>query len=69
MGLSTSNPNCSGLNVGGYGIKANSGITATNFAITNGDTGKSVSIQVPRQGGGWYYLTFTGGILTNWERH
>lgn len=68
MGLSTSNPNCSGLNVGNYGIKANSGITATNFAITNGDTGKSVSIQVPRQGGGWYYLTFTGGILTNWER-
>ena len=69
MGLSTSNPNCSGLNVGSYGIKANSGITATSFAITNGDTGKSVSFQVPRQGGGWYYITFTGGILTAWERN
>lgn len=69
MGLTTSNPNCSGLNVGNYGIKANSGITATSFAITNGDTGKSVSLQVPRQGGGWYYLTFTGGILTAWERN
>lgn len=69
MGFSEgANPSVSGLNVGSYGIKANSGITATSFAITNSDTGKSVSFQVPRQGGGWYYITFKGGILTAWER-
>lgn len=69
MGFSESdNPSVSGLNVGRYGIKASSGIAATSFAITNSDTGKSVSLQVPRQGGGWYYITFTGGILTAWER-
>lgn len=69
MGFSEgANPSVSGLNVGSYGIKANSGITATSFAITNSDTGKSVSFQVPRQGGGWYYITFTGGIITAWER-
>lgn len=69
MGFSEGdNPSVSGLNVGRYGIKASSGIAATSFAITNSDTGKSVSFQVPRQGGGWYYITFTGGILTAWER-
>lgn len=67
MGLSTSNPNCSGLNVGSYGIKANSGITATNFAITNGDTGKSYSLQIRDYKGRVHYLTFTGGIITAWE--
>lgn len=67
MGLSTSNPNCSGLNVGSYGIKANSGITATNFAITNGDTGKSYALQIRDYNGRVHYLTFTGGILTAWE--
>ena len=67
MGLSTSNPNCSGLNVGSYGIKANSGITATNFAITNGDTGKSYALQIRDYNGRVHYLTFTGGIITKWE--
>ena len=67
MGLSTSNPNCSGLNVGSYGIKAYSGITATNFAITDGDTGKSYSLQIRDYNGRVHYLTFTGGILTAWE--
>ena len=70
MGFSEgANPSVSGLNVGSYGIKSNSGIVATSFGITNSDSGKSVSVQVPRQGGGWYYLTFTGGILTKWERN
>lgn len=69
MGLATSNPSVSGLNVGGYGIKAYSGIVATGFGITDSDTGKSVSVQVARQGGGYYYMTFTGGILTSWERY
>ena len=64
-----SNPSVSGLNVGHYGIKAYSGIVADHFGITDSDTGKSVSIQVTRQGGGYYYMTFTGGILTAWERY
>ena len=64
MGTSTSNPNCSGLNVGGYGVKAYSDITATGFAITDGDTGKSQSINIYDGHGRVWYLTFTGGILT-----
>lgn len=64
MGTSTSNPNCSGLNVGGYGIKAYSNITATGFAITDSDTGKSQSINIYDGHGRVWYLTFTGGILT-----
>ena len=64
-----SNPSVSGLNVGSYGIKAFSGIVATHFGITDSDRGKSVSIQVARQGGGYYYMTFTGGILTAYERY
>lgn len=64
MGTSTSNPNCSGLNVGGYGIKAYSDITATGFAITDSDTGKSQSINIYDGHGRVWYLTFTGGILT-----
>ncbi|MDD7757175.1 MAG: hypothetical protein PUJ51_22235 [Clostridiales bacterium] len=64
MGTSTSNPNCSGLNVGGYGIKAYSDITATGFAITDSDTGKSQSINIYDGHGKVWYLTFTGGILT-----
>ena len=63
------NPSVSGLNVGGYGIRSSAGINATSYNITNGDTGKSASFQVPRQGGGWYYITFTGGILTKYERN
>lgn len=64
MGTSTSNPNCSGLNVGNYGIKANSNITATGFAITDSDTGKTQSINIYDGHGKVWYLTFTGGILT-----
>lgn len=64
MGASTSNPNCSGLNVGKYGIKAYSNITATGFAITDSDTGKSQSINIYDGHGKVWYLTFTGGILT-----
>ena len=64
MGTSTSNPNCSGLNVGEYGIKAYSNITATGFAITDSDTGKSQSINIYDGHGKVWYLTFTGGILT-----
>ena len=67
MGTSTSNPNCSGLNVGGYGIKAYSDITATGFAITDSDTGKSQSVNIYDGHGHVHYLTFTGGILTKWE--
>ena len=67
MGLATSNPSCSGLNVGYYGIKANSNITATGFAITDSDTGKSYSIGIRDYNGHVHYLTFTGGILTAWE--
>lgn len=67
MGLSTANPSCSGLNVGYYGIKANSNITATGFAITDSDTGKSLSIGIRDYSGHVHYLTFTGGILTAWE--
>ena len=70
MGFSEgNNPSVSGLNVGGYGINCSGGIQATSYSIYNSDTGKSVSLQVPRQGGGWYYITFTGGILTAWERN
>lgn len=67
MGTSTSNPNCSGLNVGGYGIKAYSDITATGFAITDSDTGKSQPVNIYDGHGHVHYLTFTGGILTKWE--
>lgn len=67
MGSSTSNPNCSGLNVGYYGIKAYSNITATGFAITDSDTGKSESIGIYDGHGHVHYLTFRGGILTKWE--
>ena len=67
MGTSTSNPNCSGLNVGTYGIKAFSDITATGFAITDSDTGKSQSVNIYDGHGHVHYLTFTGGILTKWE--
>jgi hypothetical protein len=42
---------------------------ADHFGIVDGDKGKGASFQVPRQGGGWYYITFTGGILTAYERH
>ena len=67
MGTSTSNPNCSGLNVGYYGIKAYSNITATGFAITDSDTGKTQSINIYDGHGRVWYLTFTGGILTSSE--
>ena len=67
MGTSTSNPNCSGLNVGTYGVKAYSDITATGFAITDSDTGKSESFGIYDGHGHVHYLTFTGGILTKWE--
>lgn len=67
MGSSTSNPNCSGLNVGYYGIKAYSNITATGFAITDSDTGKSESFGIYDGHGHVHYLTFKGGILTKWE--
>lgn len=67
MGTSTSNPNCSGLNVGNYGIKAYSDITATGFAITDSDTGKSQPVNIYDGHGHVHYLTFTGGILTKWE--
>lgn len=67
MGSSTSNPNCSGLNVGYYGIKAYSNITATGFAITDSDTGKSESFGIYDGHGHVHYLTFRGGILTKWE--
>lgn len=67
MGSSTSNPNCSGLNVGYYGIKAYSNITATGFAITDSDTGKSESFGIKDYHGRVHYLTFKGGILTKWE--
>lgn len=67
MGTATSNPNCSGLNVGGYGVKAYSDITATGFAITDSDTGKSYSIGIYDGHGKVHYLTFTGGIITKWE--
>ena len=69
MGFSEgNNPSVSGLNVGSYGIKSSGGIVANHFGITDSDSGKSASFQVPRQGGGWYYITFTGGILTAYER-
>ena len=67
MGTSTSNPNCSGLNVGSYGVKAYSDITATGFAITDSDTGKSQPVNIYDGHGHVHYLTFTGGILTKWE--
>lgn len=68
MGLSTSNPNCSGLNVGNYGIKAYSDITATGFAITDSDTGKSGTFILRHANGtNVVYLTFTGGILTAYD--
>jgi hypothetical protein len=53
MGFSEgNNPSVSGLNVGGYGVKAYSGIVADHFGIVDGDKGKGASFQVPRQGGG-----------------
>lgn len=67
MGTSTSNPNCSGLNVGYYGIKAYSDITATRFAITDGDVGQTLSFGIRDYAGKVHYLTFTGGILTAWD--
>ena len=69
MGTSTSNPNCSGLNVGGYGVKAHSDITATGFAITDSDTGKSGTFILRHSNGtSVVYLTFTGGILTAYDQ-
>lgn len=68
MGTSTSNPNCSGLNVGNYGVKAYSNITATGFAITDSDTGKSGTFILRHSNGtNVVYLTFTGGILTAFD--
>lgn len=70
VGVGYTHPEVSGLNVtGGFGIKSHSGIVATSFGITDSDSGKSASFQVQRQGGGYYYITFTGGILTAWEKH
>lgn len=69
MGTSTSNPNCSGLNVGNYGIKAYSDITATGFAITDSDIGKSGTFILRHSNGtSVVYLTFTGGILTAYDQ-
>ena len=69
MGTSTSNPNCSGLNVGSYGVKAHSDITATGFAITDSDTGKSGTFILRHSNGtSVVYLTFTGGILTAYDQ-
>ncbi len=69
MGNWTRNPEVSGLNVGWAGIKAYSGIVATSFGITDAEAGvPTFSIQVPRQaGGGWYYMTWKGGILISAE--
>ena len=72
MGIATDNPSCSGLNVGsknvrGKGIKAYCDVTATGFAITDSDTGKSQSVNIYDGHGHVHYLTFTGGILTKWE--
>lgn len=65
MGVSTGNPNVSGLNVGSYGVKANSDVAATGFAITDSDTGKSGTFILRHSNGkNVVYLTFTGGILT-----
>lgn len=67
MGIDTDNPSVSGLNVGEKGIKAHSDITATGFAITDSDIGKSESFGIYDGHGHVHYLTFTGGILTKWE--
>lgn len=67
MGLSTSNPNCSGLNVGTQGIKAQSGVAATGFSIYESDTGKDYDIQIRDYHGNVHHLTFRGGIITAWE--
>lgn len=72
MGIATDNPSCSGLNVGsknvrGKGIKAYCDVTATGFAITDSDTGKSQPVNIYDGHGHVHYLTFTGGILTKWE--
>lgn len=64
MGINTDNPSVSGLNVGKRGIKAHSDITATGFAITDSDIGKTQSINIYDGHGKVWYLTFTGGILT-----
>ena len=68
MGITTGNPNVSGLNVGGYGVKAYSGIVATGFGITDSDSGKSGTF-ILKHGTQNYvvYLTFTGGILTAYD--
>ena len=68
MGLTTENPSVSGLNVGGYGIKAYSGIVATQFGITDSDAGKSGTF-ILKHGttSNVVYLTFTGGILTSYS--
>ena len=64
VGVGYTHPEVSGLNVtGGFGIKSHSGIVATGFGITDSDSGKSASFQVQRQGGGYYYITFTGNSL------
>lgn len=67
MGLSTSNPNCSGLNVGTQGIKAQSGVAATGFSIYESDTGKDYDLQIRDYHGNVHHLTFRGGIITAWE--
>ena len=68
MGVSTGNPSVSGLNVGGYGVKAYSGIVATGFGITDSDSGKSGTF-ILKHGtqNRVVYLTFTGGILTAYD--
>ncbi len=67
MGLSTNNPNCSGLNVGTEGIKAQSGVAATGFSIYESDTGKDYNLQIRDYHGNVHHLTFRGGIITKWE--
>ena len=68
MGIDTDNPSVSGLNVGNYGVKAYSDITATGFAITNSDIGKSGTFILRHSNGiNVVYLTFTGGILTSYS--
>lgn len=67
MGVYTSNPRCSGLNVGYYGVKAYSDVAATGFAITDSDTGKTQTINIRDYNSNVWVLTFTGGILTNYD--
>lgn len=37
--------------------------------IYNKGYGKDVSFQVVRQGGGYYYITFSKGVLTAYESY